>query len=83
VCLFAKIEVVLPCGHAFCEACITDWLKKQRECPLCRQSIGTRLSCINKKNSGSSSGDFQESFFELIDIDGKDDVTDDLESNVQ
>jgi hypothetical protein len=28
VCLFARIEVVLPCGHAFCEACITDWLKK-------------------------------------------------------
>ena len=36
VCLFNRIEVVLPCGHAFCEPCITDWLKKQPECPLCR-----------------------------------------------
>lgn len=26
------------CGHVFCWSCITDWLREQPMCPLCRQS---------------------------------------------
>lgn len=26
------------CGHTFCWTCITDWLREQPMCPLCRQS---------------------------------------------
>lgn len=36
VCLFERIEVVLPCTHAFCSGCINDWLTREKECPICR-----------------------------------------------
>lgn len=26
------------CGHVFCWTCLTDWLREQPMCPLCRQS---------------------------------------------
>ena len=60
---------MLPhCGHAFCEPCIKDWWKKQnseKECPVCCQKMGTDTN--------------DDSFYELIDVDGKDDVGDLLE----
>ena len=76
------MEVVLPCMHAFCEACITDWLKKQPECPLCRQNIKTKLNVLSRRSSEASNGG-DTSFFELIDTDGKDDVIPDLENRVE
>lgn len=27
---------ILPCGHAFCTNCITQWRAQQQTCPLCR-----------------------------------------------
>lgn len=33
-----KDPSVTTCGHAFCWTCITDWLREQPMCPLCRQS---------------------------------------------
>lgn len=27
------------CGHAFCEPCITRWLKTSRKCPVCVQDV--------------------------------------------
>jgi peroxin-10 len=29
---------VTTCGHVFCWTCVTDWLREQPMCPLCRQS---------------------------------------------
>ncbi|EFJ47425.1 hypothetical protein VOLCADRAFT_92125 [Volvox carteri f. nagariensis] len=30
--------LVLPCGHAFCELCITQWLEQKKvTCPICRK----------------------------------------------
>ncbi|GIL83335.1 hypothetical protein Vretimale_11310 [Volvox reticuliferus] len=30
--------LVLPCGHAFCEGCITQWLEQKKvTCPICRK----------------------------------------------
>ena len=26
-------EVVLPCGHTFCRACVVRWFERQRTCP--------------------------------------------------
>ena len=73
------MEVVLPCMHAFCEACITDWIKKSPECPLCRANIKTGLSVLDGRRSSEDRRYSENSFFELIDIEGKDDVTSDLE----
>ena len=33
-----KDPSVTTCGHVFCWTCITDWLREQPMCPLCRQS---------------------------------------------
>jgi hypothetical protein len=29
-----------PCGHVFCNKCLTKWLMKKNTCPMCRHSIG-------------------------------------------
>ena len=26
-------EIVLPCGHTFCRACVVRWFERQRTCP--------------------------------------------------
>lgn len=28
---------LLPCGHSFCRACITNWVRRKISCPLCRE----------------------------------------------
>ena len=35
-------KIKLKCHHTFHEKCIFNWLKKKRECPLCRQKITDR-----------------------------------------
>ena len=27
----------LPCAHTFCEFCVWEWLKKKKNCPVCRR----------------------------------------------
>jgi Ring finger domain len=29
----------LQCGHIFCETCITEWLDRERTCPMCRSTV--------------------------------------------
>ena len=29
----------LPCAHTFCGQCLTSWVKKKKECPVCRRRI--------------------------------------------
>lgn len=69
VCLFEKMDTVLPCMHAFCSGCINNWLKKEKACPICRQDFLTERF----------SKDLEQSFFELIDIEGKDNVIPEME----
>jgi len=39
VCYDVPNDVVLPCAHAFCESCITDWNVKSNTCPICRKDL--------------------------------------------
>ena len=32
--------VAEPCMHAFCVACLSQWLKLKRSCPLCKACPG-------------------------------------------
>lgn len=75
VCLFEKSDTVLPCMHAFCSRCIKQWLQKEKECPICRFDM--------KKRSNVTNSEIESSFFELIDIDGKDDVFPELEKRIE
>ena len=69
--MFEKNQIVLPCTHAFCETCIKDWLTRESGCPMCRQEFT------------KSQMDRQGSFFDIIDVEGKDNVFDDLELKVE
>lgn len=35
---------LLECGHQFHEECINEWMKKKKECPLCRQKINKKYN---------------------------------------
>lgn len=35
----ADRSVILPCSHFFCEACCTEWLDRERSCPVCRSAV--------------------------------------------
>lgn len=36
-----------PCGHHFCGSCLSNWFKKKRECPNCRdQILGVQKSIL-------------------------------------
>lgn len=39
VCFANKPTVVLPCAHAFCEECISQWKGRSDTCPVCRSSL--------------------------------------------
>jgi hypothetical protein len=43
ICMFERIQIMLPCTHSFCEECIDSWLKKDQGCPICRQSARQSL----------------------------------------
>ena len=37
--IIGKKYITLPCFHFFHVKCISDWLKKERNCPLCKTKI--------------------------------------------
>lgn len=67
ICLFNKVEVALPkCGHSFCKECVSQMQKReQKSCPLC--------AC-----SGFSKVDQRDHIFEIVDVQGHDNVLKDM-----
>jgi len=43
ICLADYVEgdelMMLPCQHAYHKACISQWLQRQSQCPLCKQDV--------------------------------------------
>jgi len=35
--LFEQPVTLTSCGHTFCNTCVTDWVKVNKSCPICRQ----------------------------------------------
>jgi E3 ubiquitin-protein ligase RNFT1 len=29
----------LECSHIFCERCVSEWLERERTCPMCRCTV--------------------------------------------
>ena len=47
VCLQLFLEAcTLECAHSFCRACIHDWLKRNDECPACREQVKFRRAPV-------------------------------------
>ena len=40
---------ILPCNHAFHIACIDEWLKRKRTCPICREIVENEMLAMIKK----------------------------------
>ncbi|XP_007937651.1 E3 ubiquitin-protein ligase RNF8 [Orycteropus afer afer] len=53
--------VTLNCAHSFCSYCISEWMKRKIECPICRKSITSKThslvldNCISKMVDNLSS----------------------------
>lgn len=30
---------LMPCLHSFCGGCFSDWVKRQKDCPSCRNPV--------------------------------------------
>ena len=49
--------VKLPgCGHAYHDACVLSWLKKQHTCPLCRNEMPKRDNALALNSSSTMTG---------------------------
>ncbi|XP_006882227.1 PREDICTED: E3 ubiquitin-protein ligase RNF8 [Elephantulus edwardii] len=53
--------VTLNCAHSFCSFCIGEWMKRKKECPICRKDITSKThslvldNCISKMVDNLSS----------------------------
>ncbi|MED6211846.1 hypothetical protein PIB30_077494 [Stylosanthes scabra] len=34
-----RAPLLLHCKHLFCEECVSEWLERERTCPLCRANV--------------------------------------------
>ena len=64
---FEKAETsVLECGHKFHRKCISDWLKKDSNCPICRMKFDIKE---NDSNANSRNNlNFQNILIEILRI---------------
>lgn len=51
------VPVLLQCKHIFCEDCVSEWLERERTCPLCRALV--KPADLRSFGDGSTSLLFQ------------------------
>ena len=61
---------VLECGHKFHRKCISDWLKKDTNCPICRMKFNIKDNDSNDANKQNSDNNFnfQKLLIEILRI---------------
>ena len=61
---FEKVEaILLDCGHKFHRRCITNWLRKQENCPICRMKFEFNA---NDNNANKANNEFNINFPQLL-----------------
>lgn len=46
---FRECKRTLPCNHTYHKKCIDPWLIQHADCPICRTSFRSTLSCVIKQ----------------------------------
>jgi len=59
-------KLVLPCGHALCESCLKEWVKKSVACPICRQDIDSTKQQPNRDDRNNQSSSSAQRFTEIL-----------------
>ena len=47
ICLESGSTTSTPCGHYYHNGCIAEWLKKNRTCPCCKNSLSPRQCSLS------------------------------------
>ena len=47
--LAEKDPVKLPCNHVVCLPCISNWVEKERKCPVCKQDVPENFRITSTK----------------------------------
>ena len=48
--LAGKDPVKMPCGHVICLLCVTNWIERERTCPLCKQDVPDDFKLSSSKS---------------------------------
>jgi len=46
--------VTLDCQHIFCEVCISEWLDKEKTCPVCRSEVRSTSPILSSMREASA-----------------------------
>lgn len=46
--------VTLDCQHIFCEVCISEWLDKEKTCPVCRSEVRSTSPILSSMRDASA-----------------------------
>lgn len=64
VCLAEYMEgdelMMLPCQHAYHKVCVSEWLQRQSQCPLCKQDVLCLLTELGQLPITPSEGNYRE-----------------------
>ncbi|CAG9333275.1 unnamed protein product [Blepharisma stoltei] len=69
ICLEINADVILQCGHAFCDKDISDWQSRGHTCPLCREQIELREAYTDMQESPEEiEKEIRENLKELVNL---------------
>ncbi|OMJ66086.1 hypothetical protein SteCoe_37195 [Stentor coeruleus] len=67
ICLDQNIEILLECGHGYCEKDIMDWEHRDSSCPMCRRKMNQDMMYTSLENF-KDENELQQSISELFNL---------------